>query len=88
MSGNGDCSSELSLYDVFWDNDEIEILDFCAMPRSRQEIMDHLGLVNQKHFRERYLKPMVGSGRLRMTIPDKPKSKNQKYVAFKKNDES
>ena len=68
--------------------DEIEILDFCAMPRSRQEIMDHLGLVDQKHFRERYLKPMVGSGKLRMTIPDKPKSKNQKYVAFKKNDES
>ncbi len=40
-----------------------------------------MGLDDRKHFREHYLKPMLASGRLEMTIPDKPKSKNQKYVA-------
>ena len=34
-----------------------------------------------KHFTEHYLKPLLASGKLEMTIPDKPQSKKQKYVA-------
>jgi len=57
-----------------------ELLAFCGVPRSKDEIMDHMGFSSKRQFNERYMKPMLESGRLVMTIPDKPKSKNQKYV--------
>lgn len=63
------------------DEDKIRrLLEFCSMPRSRAEMMEHIGLSNRKHFSTHYLKPLLKSGRLAMTIPDKPQSKNQKYV--------
>ena len=61
------------------------ILDFCVKPRTKQEIMDHLGFSSRRQFNERYMKPLLEAGKLVMTIPDKPSSKNQKYVAKKKN---
>ena len=62
---------------------EDKLIVFCEVERSRQEMMDFLGLVNRRHFGEKYMKPLLQSGRLRMTLPDKPQSKNQKYVSTK-----
>ena len=31
-------------------------------------------------YRENYIRPLLDAGKLKMTIPDKPNSKNQKYV--------
>lgn len=59
------------------------ILAFCAQPKSREEIMSMCGLKNKNHFIKAHLKPLLESGQLRMTIPDKPNSRNQKYVAVK-----
>ena len=59
------------------------ILDFCVKPRTKQEIMDHLGFSSRRQFNERYMKPLLEARKLVMTIPDKPSSKNQKYVAKK-----
>lgn len=59
---------------------EENLLLFCAVPRSQTEIIDFLGLSDRKHFRKAYLKPLLESGKLIMTIPDKPNSRNQKYV--------
>lgn len=59
------------------------ILDFCIMPRTKQEIMDHMGFSSRRQFNERYMKPLLEAGKLVMTIPDKPSSKNQKYVTIK-----
>ena len=42
--------------------------------------MSFMALENREHFRKTYLKPLLESGQLKMTIPDKPKSKNQKYI--------
>lgn len=42
--------------------------------------MSFLGLVNRSSFVKHYLNPLLESGKLIMTIPDKPRSKNQKYV--------
>ena len=57
----------------------VELTEFCSMPRSKREMMDYLGLTDSKNFRERYLVPLLGAGKIGMTIPDKPNSKNQKY---------
>ena len=42
--------------------------------------MDFLDLSDKKSFRSRYLVPLLGKGVLKMTIPDKPTSRNQRYV--------
>lgn len=56
------------------------LIDFCLEERSREEMMSFMALENREHFRKTYLKPLLESGQLKMTIPDKPKSKNQKYI--------
>ena len=64
--------------------DKLEnIVRFCSVPRTKDEIMKHMGLSSKRQFSERYMKPLLESGRLLMTLPDKPRSKNQKYVAAK-----
>lgn len=55
------------------------ILDFCSVARTKREISDHLGYRNLTYFTRRFFKPLLASGRLRMTIPEKPNSKYQKY---------
>lgn len=62
---------------------EDKLIAFCDRERTRQEMMDFLGLVNRKHFGEKYMKPLLQSGQLRMMLPNKPQSKNQKYIATK-----
>ena len=57
-----------------------EILGFCKEPRSKQEIMDHLGYKEQRTFTRRYLRPLLDKGYLQMTLPDKPQSHYQRYV--------
>lgn len=56
------------------------IIDFCAEPRSREEIQAFVGITHREHFRSKILRPLLDSGKLKMTIPDKPNSRNQKYV--------
>lgn len=48
-------------------------------PLSRKELMDKLKLVHAHSFRELYLLPSMNAGYVVMTIPDKPRSINQKY---------
>jgi ATP-dependent DNA helicase RecG len=56
------------------------LLEFCAGPRTREEMQRHLGITNRGYFRTNILKRLLNSGQLAMTIPDKPNSRNQKYV--------
>lgn len=67
--------------------EEHNLLVFCSIPRTRNEIMQYLGLTSRRNFRERYLLPLLKENKLRMTIPDKPNSPNQKYVAVDKHDQ-
>ena len=57
-----------------------ELLEFCSEPRSKKEIMAYMGFSDSKHFGNVYLKPLLSKGKIRMTLPDKPNSRNQKYV--------
>jgi len=50
------------------------------IPLSANEIMSRLGIKSKETLRSSYLNPALENGLIRMTIPDKPKSKNQKYI--------
>ena len=63
-----------------------KILACCQEPRSRTEIAAYCGYKSVRSLMQSHLKPLLESGQLRMTIPDKPNSRNQKYVAVKSED--
>ena len=69
-------------YDSAYDARLSALLDFCEIERARDEMMALHGISSPSCFRQQYLKPLLEAGGLRMTIPDKPKSKNQKYFDF------
>ena len=56
------------------------IVELCVTPHSRDELMQQCGLVNKSNFVKSYIKPLIEEQKIKMTIPDKPSSKNQKYV--------
>ena len=43
-------------------------------------IMEALGLKSKEALRKNYIKPAIELGLIRMTLPDKPNSKNQRYI--------
>ncbi len=57
-----------------------QILELCAEPRAKKEIALACGFKDIKNFTQKYIVPLMESGQLNMTIPDKPNSKNQKYI--------
>ena len=50
------------------------------VPYSSLALMEKLGLKSKEGFRRNYLHPAIELNLIRMTIPDKPNSKNQRYV--------
>ena len=56
------------------------ILEFCVTEKNKQEICSFVGYKNLTYFTRKYLKPLILSGQLKMTVPNKPNSKNQKYI--------
>ena len=58
------------------------ILEFCKVPRSVKEIMEYIGLKHRPTFVYDYLNPLLDGQKIQMTIPDKPKSRNQKYITI------
>lgn len=59
------------------------ILEYCKVPRTTKEIMDHLGLTHREYFRSELLKPLIEEGKILLTLPDKPSSPKQKYITKK-----
>jgi ATP-dependent DNA helicase RecG len=62
---------------------EQRILSYCEIPRSKKEIADYLGYKTIKSIKAEIATLLIEE-KIEMTIPDKPKSKNQKYIATKK----
>ena len=50
------------------------------VPYTANEIMENLGLKSKETLRKNYLDPAIRLGLVDMTLPDKPKSRNQRYV--------
>ena len=57
------------------------IISFCKSPKSRKEIAEYLDIKTISFVTKEYIQPLVDAGKLKLTIPDKPKSKNQKYYS-------
>ncbi|WP_162054551.1 RNA-binding domain-containing protein [Pontibacter pamirensis] len=56
-----------------------QILTLCRIPHSRSEILSYIGTNTGAASYRKYVLPLLQSNILRLTIPDKPSSKNQKY---------
>ena len=62
------------------DRQGTDLLHFCKKPRSRKELADFLGLDSVSYAITQYVQPLVDAGKLKLTIPEKPKSTYQMYV--------
>lgn len=49
-------------------------------PYTSKALMEKLGLQSKEGFRRSYLRPAIDMNLIRMTIPDKPNSRNQRYI--------
>jgi len=66
------------------DDDGINnLIIFCKTPRTRKEICDYLGLSSVTYAIQTHVMPLVESGKIKLSIPDKPKSSKQKYYTVK-----
>jgi ATP-dependent DNA helicase RecG len=61
-----------------------ELLEFLRTERTRQEIVDFLGKDTITYTMQQFVEPLIEKGLVKMTIPDKPKSRNQKYYSEKR----
>ena len=61
--------------------DEYTLLLFCKTPRTRKEICDYLGLTSVTYAIQRHVMPLVETGKLKMTNPEKPKSPKQLFYS-------
>ncbi len=59
--------------------DHLEILKKCKEESSALELMNILGRTNRTKFKLAIIYPLIDQDFLELTIPDKPKSPNQKY---------
>lgn len=52
------------------------------VPYTSLEIMNRLGLKSKETFRKNYMNPALSLNLVKMTIPEKPNSRNQRYIKF------
>ena len=57
----------------------LSVMDY-DIPYTGKTLMEKLGLKSREGFRRNYLRPAIDMNLIRMTIPDKPNSRNQRYV--------
>ena len=50
------------------------------VPYTTVALMEKLGLKSRETFRKNYLNPAMDLDLIHMTIPDKPNSRNQRYI--------
>jgi len=55
------------------------MLAIASNPATREDLQNSFGLKDREHFRKTYLEPLVSSGWLERTIPDKLTSRLQRY---------
>lgn len=56
----------------------LEVMNY-DIPYSANVLMEKLGLKSKEGFRRNYLRPALDMNLIRMTVPDKPNSRSQRY---------
>ena len=51
-----------------------------GIPHTAIELMEKVGIKSRASFKKNYLDPLLQSGMIEMTIPEKPNSRNQRYI--------
>ena len=59
---------------------DASLMDYLSAPRSKDEIAEFLGIKTVSYAMQTYVYPLIKSGLVRLTIPEKPRSHDQKYV--------
>lgn len=77
---NNDYVSDLENENEVQKESKRDLLEFCKKPRTRKEIAEYLDIETIFYAMKNYVQPLVDSGELELTIPEKPKSRNQKFV--------
>lgn len=60
--------------------DKKGLLQFCRIPRTRAEIIEHINVTSSAYALRRYLEPLIKAGAIQLTIPEQPRSQSQRYV--------
>lgn len=60
---------------------EDRIIDYCSLPRNMKEIQKMLGFKDRRT-PWKYVRRLIGEGRLAMTIPEPPNHPSQMYVTI------
>lgn len=55
------------------------LLAFCQVPRTREDIIRFLGISSGQYALKRYLDPLVQDNLILLSVPEKPRSRKQKY---------
>ena len=61
--------------------EEKDILDFCSVPRSREELANFLGIKSVAYAMRTYIVPLIEKKKLILSNPEHPKSPSQKIKA-------
>ena len=56
-----------------------EVMEY-NVPYTSNALIEKLGLKAKEGFRRNYLRPAIEMNLIQMTLPDKPNSRNQRYV--------
>ena len=62
------------------DGAQTDLLSYCTVPRTRQEIAAFLGIKTASYAIRQYVLPLVETGKLKMTILDRPGSPRQNLL--------
>ena len=59
----------------------LDVMEY-DVPYTSSAIMELLGLKSKETFRKNYMNPALKHNLVKMTLPDKPNSKNQRYIKY------
>ena len=67
--------------EIEYDEETNNLILFCKTPRTRKEISEYLGLSSVTYAIQTHIMPLVEAGKIKLSIPDKPKSPKQLYYS-------